>query len=186
MVSRQLHNTIKSLIIKGIQKNSQRIFDRSQDTAGCHVPVLTGKLKLSGFVRPHLQGAVIGYAAPYSSDVEFGREARPIEEVQTIYVPSHRKKNGTVVKGFYKQIKGRIIAFQPKISKFERGDLIYRHITEEPALKGQFFLSRAIVKEIPSLLDDMEFYFKSIGKTSSINTGRIIVNHYEKGGKIYY
>ncbi len=166
-VSKELQNTIKNIIIKSIQKNGDRIFYRSQDTAGCFVPILTGDLKRSGYVRQQSNGVIMGYQEGYAADVEVGRDARPIEETQTIYVPSHRKKNGTVVKGFYKEIKGKIIAFEPKISKFERGKLIYRHIKEEPAIKGQYFLTRAVEREIPHLVDDMAFYFRALGKTSS-------------------
>ena len=148
-------NEIEKAIVQSIKDNAERIFDRSQDTIGCFVPVESGDLKSSGFKNDTNTGAVIGYNAPHAHDIEFGHEDRPITETSRIYVPSYRKSNGTVVKGHYKNINGKIITFQPKISKFEKGESITRTIKVDKARDGQAFLSRAVKRELDNFIDDM-------------------------------
>ena len=146
---------IEKAIINGIQDNAQRIFERSQDTIGCFVPVLSGNLKSTGFKEDTQNGSTIGYTADYSRDVEFGHEEKPITEITRVYVPSYRKKNGTVVPGHYKNVQGRVIKFEPKISKFERGEEITRVLTSEKKTDGQQFLTRATYQELDNFIDDL-------------------------------
>lgn len=149
------NQSIEKSVIKGIQDNSKKIFNRSQDTTGCYVPVDTGELKASGSVKDTGTGAIISYTADHAAQIEKGNPAIPIEETTRVYVPTYRKKNGTVVKGHYKEVKGKVVTFRPKISKFERGEPITRIMRQVPAREGQYFVSRAIKRELPSILDDI-------------------------------
>ena len=149
------NNILEKSIIRGIQDNTKKIYNRSQDTTGCYVPVDTGNLKSSGSVDNTTTGAKIAYTADYAAQVEKGNPATPITEITRVYVPTYRRKNGTVVKGHYKEVQGKIIIFRPKISKFERGEQITRILKEEPAREGQRFVTRAIKRELPSILDDI-------------------------------
>jgi len=160
MVPKEIHNLIKDGIIAGIQKNGEYIFYRSQDTLGCYVPVLTGELKASGSIIYKRDSVSIEYSAPHAAKVEAGLpEATPLTDADTqrVYVPTHRRKNGVVVKGHYKRYDGgknpnaKVITFRPKHSKFERGPEITRVITENAPREGQWFLRRAVLKDISML-----------------------------------
>ena len=58
----------------------------------------------------------------------------------------------------------KLIGFRPKITKFERGEKIYRVISIEKATVGQYYLSRAKDKELPNLGEDVNFYLKRLEK----------------------
>lgn len=175
-VNRKLYDEIKKVIVKGIQRNGDRIFSISQDTAGCYVPVDTGFLKASGNTEPLQNGVEIIYRADYSAKVEFGSDEREIEGTQRVYVKSHTikkgKRKGARVKGHYKEYKDKkLITWKPKLgeirlfkggSKFEREDEISRVISKESKREGQFFLSRAALKGIQELPNDIEFYLREL------------------------
>jgi hypothetical protein len=159
MIPSDIQRAIKLALITGIQVNGKKIFYRSQDTVGCYVPVLTGELKSSGSIIYKAAGVSINYSAPHAAIVETGLEtAIPLTGgSERVYVPTHRRKNGAVVKGHYRNVQnGKAITFSPKISKFERGPEITRIITENAAREGQEFLKRAVLKEIVCLSDDVE------------------------------
>jgi hypothetical protein len=56
----------------GLQDFGRLVFARSQQ----RVPVKTGRLKRSGYVRILRDGVELGYTAPYAKDVEQGSPAR--------------------------------------------------------------------------------------------------------------
>jgi hypothetical protein len=125
-----------------------------------YVPVQTGKLKESGSIIYKRESINIEYSAPYAAVVEAGiSSATPLDSVNTqrVYVPTHRRKNGVVIQGHYKHYdKGKnpnakVITFRPKHSKFEYGPEITRVITENAPREGQWFLKRAVLKEIMRL-----------------------------------
>ncbi|MBI2020152.1 hypothetical protein HYS94_01910 [Candidatus Daviesbacteria bacterium] len=62
----QLNQLIYKAIVQGIQRNGDRIFNQSQQTSECFVPVDTGMLKKSGYVKQLSNGVEIGYIAPYA------------------------------------------------------------------------------------------------------------------------
>jgi len=130
------------------------------------VPVSTGFLKRSGFVNYIPKGVEIGYMAPYSADVEFGRGGKPIEGTQEIEIKQHYRKTpkGMVpVKAHTKKyVDKKIIRFRPKHSKFEYGPPIFRVISEEHATKPQLFLTRAKEKGLQDLGTDIMFHVKRL------------------------
>mgnify|MGYP001570207808 CR=1 FL=1 len=164
--SSELKNLILQAIVDGIRRNGERIFNLSQATEKCYVPRVTGFLAMSGGVEPITNGVELRYRASYSEIVHDGREtAIPITGTQRIYRPTYRRKNGSVVQGHWVEYTNKkLIGFRPKIagSKFERGEKIWRVISEEKPRKGQFFLSRAVVENIPYLPNDIEFNLKRL------------------------
>jgi hypothetical protein len=162
MIPEAIQTAIKRALIQGIRANGNKIYYTSQDTVGCYVPVLTGELKASGSLIYKADSVAIHYSAPHAAIVETGLEsAIPLTGgSERVYVPTHRRKNGAVVKGHYRNVQdGKAITFSPKISKFERGPEITRIITEHAAREGQEFLKRAVLKEIVCLSEDMEKAF---------------------------
>ena len=171
MLPKQIQQAVKDTIIQSIQNNGGRIFNRTQDTLGCYVPVVTGELKQSGSLIKVRDGVKIQYTADHAAIVETGLpEATPLTDLNTqrVYVPTHRRKNGVVVKGHYKHYgegknpNAKIITFRPKHSKFEKGPEITRVITENAPRAGQFFLKRAVLKEITNLPEDMKDSFRNL------------------------
>lgn len=166
MPANDLHALIEQAIVDGIRRNGDRIFNTSQATELCYVPVDTGFLKMSGRVENEENGVIIRYRADYSATIEFGQEtALPITGTQRVYIRTHRRKNGTVVQGHWNEYTNKkLIGFRPKIvgSKFERGEKIWRVISEEKPRAGQYFLTRAINEELPKISGDIEFYLKRL------------------------
>lgn len=160
-------------IIKGIRRTGEAIFDLSQRTESCFVPVDTGFLKNSGYVKDIPDGVEIGYTAPYASKVEFGNPYTPYSGVQTVRVKAHTRRpflraDGTWVEASEigeherRYEDRRLVGFRPKLSKFERGPLIFRILKGEPERKGQLFLSRALHEKIADLPNNIEFYLRRI------------------------
>ena len=164
MVTRKLKEQIKEAVIKGIQRNADRIFDISQSTAECYVPTDTGVLKKSGAVNYLPNGAEILYTANYSSAVEFGIPSDiPIEGTQIVKVRAFKRRGGAIVKAHEKKyVNKKVIGFRPKFSKFEFGAKMFRVIDKIKARAGQFFLSRSVQEGIKDLSNDIEFYMKRI------------------------
>ena len=165
---------IRKAISEGIYRNAERIFNLSQNTAACYVPVDTGNLKRSGVIERITGGARIAYRAPYSADVEFGiDQARPIEGVQVVHKRAVKRKGYRTANGTYVPSKTiaahdvtyenkRLVRIRPKISKFEYGPPIYRVISEIKARPGQFFLTRAVKDGLEHLSGDIEFMLKRL------------------------
>lgn len=176
MIPSDVQMAIKRALIQGIHANANKIYYTSQDTVGCYVPVDTGELKASGSLIYKAEGVSIKYSAPHAAIVETGLEtAVPLDGrgEQKVYIPTHRRKNGAVVQGHYRNVQdGKAISFRPKISKFERGPEITRIITEHAAREGQEFLKRAVLKEIVCLSDDMEKAFITGPNTMQFKKGR--------------
>ena len=169
-----LNTLIMDAIVKGIKRNAERIFDISQNTEGCFVPVNTGFLKQSGGVEPLSDGASIRYRADYAADVEFGTQGEPWSGSQDVRTRSHKRKGYTRKDGTYvssHNVQGhnkhyenaRLIGFRPKAGqKFRSQKKIYRVLSAQNATKGQFFLSRAVMQGIMSLPTDMEYHLKKL------------------------
>jgi hypothetical protein len=168
-----LSNLIMDAITKGIKRNAERIFDISQNTEGCYVPVDTGFLKQSGGVEPLSNGASIRYRADYAAEVEFGTKGEPWSGSQDVRVRTHKRnaytrKDGTYVsshnvKGHNKHYENqRLIAFRPKNGKGRSSENIYRVVSGNGATEGQFFLTRAVQEGIGFLATDMELYLKRL------------------------
>jgi len=160
-------------IVQGIKRNAERIFDISQNTEGCFVPVNTGFLKQSGGVEPLSNGATIRYRADYAADVEFGTKGEPWSGSQDVRTRSHKRKgyirkDGTYVNSHTVQShtkhfeNSRLIGFRPKAGKFRSSKKIYRVMSAKNATEGQFFLSRAVLEGIMYLPTDMELYLKRL------------------------
>ncbi|MBI2020153.1 hypothetical protein HYS94_01915 [Candidatus Daviesbacteria bacterium] len=99
----------------------------------------------------------------HNSDVEFGKPVRPITETQEVFVRRFKRKDGVIVKAHTKKyINKRLIGFRPKLSKFERGEKIFRVISEEKEQTGQHYLGRAFQKEIKELPKDIEFFLREL------------------------
>ena len=161
-------------IVKGIKRNADRIFDISQNTEGCFVPVNTGTLKQSGGVEALHNGASIRYRADYAAAVEFGTPGEPWSGSQDVRIRSHKRKgytrkDGTYVSSHNVQAhskhyeNARLIGFRPKAGqKFQSAKKIYRVMSAKNATEGQFFLSRAVKQGIMFLPTDMEIYLKRL------------------------
>lgn len=171
----RLISEIKKAIIGGIQRNGERIFHRSQQTQECFVPVDRGTLKRSGYTNKLVNGVEIGYTAPYASRVEAGGPATPYKGTQVVKVRGYTRRAYTRKDGVYvppvevsshevKYVNKRLVGFKPKLSKFERGPLIFRVLKEEPAREGQWFLKRSLVQEIKHLPEDIEFHLLRLAR----------------------
>lgn len=159
----QLTQLIYKSIIEGIRRNGDRILSTANNTEACFVPVDTGMLRKSSYVKQLPNGVEVGFIASYAADIEFGKPTRPIVGTQEVFVRRFRRKDGTIVNAHTKRyVNKRLIAFRPKLSKFERGEKIFRVINEEKEQSGQFFLTRAFQKELPSLPQDIEFFLREI------------------------
>jgi hypothetical protein len=144
-ITQTLLDKIKTQLNIGLQKSAKGVFDLSLKTEQCYCPVDTGFLKMSGKIIMTNNGAMITFSSPYARDVEFGIAGnRPIQGIQVIHVPQHRKSDGTIVPAHDMTYKDKkLIRIKPKYSKYERGEPIYRVITEEKERTGQYFLTRA-------------------------------------------
>ena len=139
---------IKESVIDAIQNNADKIFRRSQET----VPVQTGELKFSGNKKDTENGAEIEYTADHAQKIEYGIKGKDVSsEETTVYVPAHRRKDGTFVKGHYKTYKGKVVTFKPKDSDKE----ITRVFTQFDDVKGRYFLTNATLEEIESFIEDL-------------------------------
>lgn len=169
----QLKIAIREALIKGIRRTGERIFSTSQETSKCYVPRDTGTLAKSGYIKPLENGIEIGYAATYSAKVEQGNPRTPYSGDQTVHIKKYKRKayvtkNGTHVPATLVPAHDvtyhnkRLIGFRPKITKFERGPMIFRVLEAEPEREGQHYLARACKTELPSLPKDLEFFLKQI------------------------
>jgi len=174
---------VRQAIIRGIKRTGEAIFDMSQQTDLCFVPVDKGFLKKSGYTKPLPNGIEMGYTTPYAARVEYGGPAIPYTGTQEVFVPRHQRKGyyrkgpkgtrtyvpPTVVSAHtVKHVDSRVIGFRPKIagSKFDRGPLIFRVLEEEPAREGQRYLGRAVEHELPRLAELIGFEMQRLGKVT--------------------
>ena len=164
MAKTKLKKQIEEAVIRGIRRNAERIFNLSQDTASCYVPVDTGMLKRSGYINETPKGSEIGYRASYASSIEFGAPEQPITGTQTVKVKSFKRKDGSIVQAHTKKyVNKRLIRIRPKHSKFEWGKPIFRVIDKIAEKKPQLFLTRSVRDGIPYLPDDIRFELKRSG-----------------------
>ena len=168
-----LNALIMDAIVKGIRANADRIFNISQNTEGCFVPVNTGTLKQSGSVEPLSDGASIRYRADYAAAVEFGTPGEPWSGSQDVRVRSHKRKayirkdgtyvNAHNVQGHKKHYENaRLVGFRPKVGKGRSQEKLYRVMSAKGATEGQYFLSRAVLQGIMFLPTDIEEYLKRL------------------------
>ena len=174
MAKTKIRKKIEDAVIRGIRRNAERIFNLSQSTSSCYVPIDKGFLSHSGYKSDTDKGSEIGYRAPYSHDVEFGAPEKPITGTQIVKVKSHKvrsykRKDGVVVPSYVvpahekKYVNKRLIGFRPKFSKFERGKLMFRVIDKIAEKKPQLFLTRAVRDGIPFMPEDIAFELKRSG-----------------------
>lgn len=147
------------------------------------MPVDKGTLKHSGYTKPLGAGIEIGYTATHAAKIEYGSPAIPYTGSQTIHVQAFTRREhtrnayvtksgrpvpaATISSSFVQAhdriyVNKRLIGFRPKLTKFERGNLIFRVMSEERAREGQFYLTRAIRDSYPYLSEDLEFELKKI------------------------
>ena len=144
----EINKIIQEAIIDGIQKNADRIFKHSQE----EVPVQTGELKFSGNKIDTEDGSIVEYTADHAQKIEYGIEGKDVsDEITTVYVPAHRRKNGSYVKGHYKTYKGKVVTFRPSDSTEE----ITRVFTKFNDLEGRYFLTNAILEEVEYFVEDL-------------------------------
>lgn len=179
MTSKNIMQLVRKVIIKGIQRNGDRILDRSQQTDACFVPVDKGFLKNSGYKKDLPNGVEIGYTAPYAARVHYGGPFIPYTGTQTVNVRQHRRRSfvdrdgkqhpATVVQPHIRQyINARLVGFKPKLGKFERGKLMFRVLRGEPEREGTFFLTRALAEEIHHLPEDIQYYADILERTGNV------------------
>lgn len=150
-----LRKKILNSIVKGIQRNGDRIFTTSQ----IECPVRTGYMKNTGVKEDLSNGMRIAYRAKYAAAVHNGSPERPIKGVQTVNVAEYDRKTDTgyitVKPHTRKYVNKRLVPIDPK-----RG--IFRVMNKWPARKSNPFLLRAVKKELPMLVDDIGFYLRRI------------------------
>jgi len=176
-----LHDLIKKAIVLGVQSNADRIFQISQDTEGCFVPVNTGFLKQSGRVVNLNDGASIQYKADYASEIEYGTPGESWSGTQEVRTRSHKRKgylrkdgtyvNPHTVQAHTKRYENqRLIGFRPKAGeKFKSNQKIYRVMGAKNATEGQFFLTRAVKEGLTFLSADLEIELKRLEQQGNIS-----------------
>lgn len=169
----QLKAAIREALIKGIRRTGERIFSTASATERCFVPRDTGMLAKSGYTKELETGIEVGFAANYAAKVEFGNPRTPYSGDQTVHIKQYKRKayvtkNGTHVPATLVPAHDvtyhdkRLIGFRPKITKFERGPMIFRVLEAEPERPGQAYLSRAAKQEIVHMDKDIEWALKQI------------------------
>jgi hypothetical protein len=96
-MSEQTRKAIIDAIRQAVGKTGRKAFFDSQ----CAVPVVTGMLKSSGSMSEDYTGFVIKYVIEYASLVERGWEGG------VVWTNSHTRRDGTKVKGHYKNQPAR-------------------------------------------------------------------------------
>ena len=157
----ELMDSINKQIIKSIHSYGRRVYDTSQNTEACYVPVDKGKLKMSGSISRKEDSVEISYGSEsvdYASKVELGALPEPIIGDFEEYVPSYIRKDGTKVEGYFRTYhNSKPICFRPKIDKFTREERICRVMKMIPGQKGQFYLTRGVqdtISEFPAILEN--------------------------------
>lgn len=172
---KELKRAINETLIKGLQRWGDRVFDLSQQTEYCYVPTDTGFLKMSGNKVDLPKGFYIIYRAKYASVVEMGSPARPVigtfeYRIRAHRVKAFRRKDGVFIPAHKRKahkkilINKKVIGFRPKLSKFQRGEKIFRVISVEKERTGQWFANRALRDSLPSLPTDLNLELKLLEK----------------------
>lgn len=175
----EIYRLVRRVIIRGLQRNGDRIFHTSQQTQSCYVPVAKGILKNSGYKKDLPTGVEIGYTAPYAARVHYGGPFIPYTGVQTVNIRQHRRRGYTDKKGhehkttvvqphIRQYINAKLVGFRPKLGKFERGRLIFRVMRGEPEREGTFFLTRALAEELHHLPEDIQYYADMLERTGHV------------------
>ena len=178
MVKKETMDAIRGAITEGIRRNGQRIFDISQQTENCYVPVRTGFLKENGGWENIERGVNLYYRTPYAADVEFGSDSKPVSGTQSVHVKSHTRKGYTTktgkrvqkhnVSAYDMQLKDKkLVSWEPRINKFQYGERIFRVVDKEGGQKGQFFLTRAFYEGFPELVHDINFHLQRLNGTKN-------------------
>jgi len=156
----QLVKLVVSAIIEAAQQTMHDVFEVSQEK----VPTNSGYLKNSGRLRNTGKGAIIEYTANYASKVHEGNSVnKPIIDTQRVYVRTHRRKDGTVIQGYWKEYKEKkVVPIIPKKNEYENSDVIFRVITEIPKSDGNPFLADAFNERIPSFVGYLEENLKKL------------------------
>jgi len=172
-VSKKAKKQVVQAVIKGIQRNGDRVFDISQQEG--YVPVDTGFLKASGYVERKKNGVKIGYRADYASAIEFGiPNDVPIKGDQVVHRRTYVRRGYTRKDGAYvppavvpaRDVvyhNQRLIPLRESAEK-GRGKLIFRVISKIKARAGRFYLHRALQEGIKFLPEDIKYYLKDLGK----------------------
>ena len=173
-------DAIRGAITEGIRRNGQRIFDISQQTENCYVPVRTGFLKENGGWENIERGVNLYYRTPYAADVEFGTESKPVSGSQSVHVKSHTRRGYTTKSGkrvqkhhvsaYNMDLKDKkMVSWEPRINKFQYGERIFRVVDKEGGQKGQYFLTRAFYEGFPELVHDINFHLKRLSNAKTSN-----------------
>ena len=155
----EVQDAIMEAVKLAIQDTCQDIYDISQNTEGCYVPVKTGYLKSTGYISETSDGCEVGYLADYAHAVEYGFPFIPFERPHDMQIPSYRRKDGTIVRSHIKRVYNmKPVTFKPKIDKFTYGPEITRMMPGIPKQDGQFFLSRAVDASLVNFGDNLELH----------------------------
>ena len=175
----QRTNDIDKAIIAGLKLNGRRVFETSQK----NVPTgATGELKSSGTIIDREDGYEIIYSAPYAYDVEYGiKESRPLTGLNLYDVRAHTrrgKRGDYIVSGHVRKVVGKYVYIK-KFTNYpwnfsgeepESEDVLeategqlghnkvkgfFRVLKWESARPGQYFLRRALLKELSHLSEDI-------------------------------
>jgi hypothetical protein len=172
----KLHDEIQKAVIQGIQKTCDDILNTALDTNACYVPRDTGFLASSGSVNLLPNGGEVVFRASYAADVEGGAPARPWPHgphqvtVRAHDVKGYVRKDGTYVKPRHVEEQkrtysgARVVSWRPKIpgTKQREQNRITRVLKEQPAQKGQFFLTRATMDSIGNLTQNIEVFLNRL------------------------
>jgi hypothetical protein len=189
-MNKKLRNKINRAIIEGIRRNGERIFDISQDNAKGFVPVDRGILKQSGDTNKIRNGIEIFYKAPYSHIIEFGMPESYFKGTQVVHIKKHQmmyKGKKVWVKAHDKKyVNKRLVRIRTR-QDWSRDELqasygltipgdvtrmtqygphIFVVMSKIPARKGQFFLTKAVLKGIKKLPEDLKWSLGRVGNVS--------------------
>ncbi len=175
-VDQKTQKKIIAAMRKGIKRNAERIFDLAQDSVNGTIPVDTGNLKRSAIWVETAYGYKIVFRADYASEQEFGRKESPITGSQVVHKKSYFRKGFVRKDGVAMPpmtIKAhdvtyenkRLIAIRAKYitkSGKTKSKKIFRVINKNAEIKPHLYLTGAIQKGLPYLLEDMAFYLEKI------------------------
>jgi hypothetical protein len=189
-MDKKLRAKINKAVIEGIRRNGDRIFDLSQDTARGFVPTDRGILKQSGYTRNIRNGVEIGYKAPYASIIEIGMPESYYKGTQVVHIKKHQmmyKGKKVWVKAHDKKyVNKRLVRIRSRQS-WSRDELeasyglkipgdvsrmtiygphIFVVMDKIPARQGQYFLTKAVIKGIKKLPEDLKWSLGRVGTTS--------------------
>lgn len=166
-----LRRGIIKAIVRGIQRNADRIFAESQ----LQCPVDTGFLKNTGVKDDIPGGSRIAYRTSYAAVVHFGAREKPIKGTQIVNVKEYKRKSkdpkpgkklpsvGYIVIGPHvrKYVSKRLVPIDPKNG-------VFRVLNKWPERKANPFLFRAVRSMLPYLKEDIGFYLSKVGRVKKV------------------